>query len=278
MSAIKEHELLVRPVVLLEKLLGVVEVDHFVPSGSQEHDPAMGVEVYLREHIELFRMDPRFALHVTAHRHEDTRKDAVEEALAKARHYLLRYLLADRFQVREGRVHDQQVALFAQQRTDCSHAPAPDCHLEILFLQEPHCLVDLKGLLFAQRYVVLLAAVAAPCEIEAGKGYVRGEVLKLRVALVPAGGIAVEVEDEIAGALGGEDGEGKGDAVDVVLVPALVLAPRVEDLLVVGEPGGPNEHEAVFLDAGFGDVPLHFVGAGPARRIIVIHIGHYKPY
>lgn len=83
----------------------------------------------------------------------------------------------------------------------------------------------------------------------------------------------MEVEDEVAGGLGGENGEGEGDAVDVMLVPALVLAPRVEDLLVVGEAGGPNEHEAVFLDAGLGDVSLHFVGAGPARRIIVIHEG-----
>ena len=131
-------------------------------------------------------MNPRFAFHVTAHRHKHTGKNTVEKALAKARHYLLRYLLADRFQVCKGRVHDQEVALFAEKRTDCSHASAPDCHLEVLFLQEPDCLVDTKGLLFAHRYVVLLVAVAAPCEIEAGKPYVSGQVLKLGVALVPA--------------------------------------------------------------------------------------------
>ena len=34
MSPIKEHKLLVRPVILLEELLGVVEIDHFVHPGS----------------------------------------------------------------------------------------------------------------------------------------------------------------------------------------------------------------------------------------------------
>ena len=88
----------------------------------------------------------------------------------------------------------------------------------------------------------------------------------------------MEVEDEVAGILGREYGEGEGDVVDVMLVSALVLAARVEDLVVVCEPGGSNEHEAVFLDAGLGDVSLHFVGAGPARRIIVIHKAYYTPY
>ena len=51
MSPVKEHKFLMRSVVLIKKLLGVVEVDHFVPSRSEKHNSAIGVEVDLREDI-----------------------------------------------------------------------------------------------------------------------------------------------------------------------------------------------------------------------------------
>lgn len=54
-----------------------------------------------------------------------------------------------------------------------------------------------------------------------------------------------------------------------MLVSVLVPASGVEELFVVEEARGPNEHEAVLFDAGVGEITLHFESA---RRSILLPV------
>jgi hypothetical protein len=191
-------------------------------------------------HTQFLRVNPCLLLNIFAHSPKKTRKKAMEKAQTSTRHLRLRYLLSQRLQIRKRRIRNYDVALFAKQGTDCSHTASPNCHFEIPLPKKPDCHIHILRLLLPQRYILFLHAIATAREIKAGQSDLTREMGELGVTLVPAGRVAVEVEDDVAHVGRRVDGEGKGDVVDCVLVTMLVLATRIEEVGVVGEAGRTN--------------------------------------
>lgn len=278
MRTLEKHQFLMCPSELLKQSFGVGVTDHFIALCCQKHDPSVGVFIDLLQYIEFVGMDACFGLNIAADCHEEAGKQTMEETHAGAWHYFLRYFLADCFQVREWRVHNQQLTFLAEQSTDCSHTASPDRHFIIFASQKFDSQVHFLGFFLPQRYIIFFQSISTPSEVKTGQPDISRNMWQLRVPFVPTAGISVQVQDNVfCVGRGSVDREGKRDTVDCVFIPIFIFSSGVEQFLIVLKSGRPDQHVRVLLDAGVGDVPFHFEGAWFLGSFpVVSHSSYYN--
>lgn len=81
----------------------------------------------------------------------------------------------------------------------------------------------------------------------------------------------MEVKDDVAGTKRRIDRQREGQVVDCMFKSIVVFAFGVNDVVVVEEPGWPNQHKTILLNTRCRLITLHLEGARSLTALIFIH-------
>ena len=221
-------------------------------------------------YIHLIDFQPRLRLYLALDATEKTWKEDMEKTAASPRHRFSRRFLAQIVQIGVSRVGNHDINLTAFEKTDPAHTATPPNHLKSLLLQIPRSHIHILTLFLTQSDELGVVPVPAATEIEASHPNVIGKGVQGKVGLHPTGTVAVQIQHNVPVELLLVNGQLEAN-IDSFHSKSL-LVPQVggDERGVVGEPGGPYEHEGKLLADAVGRVLNHVevVGSFPLGELL----------